>query len=310
MAFVFNQAALAELAALTGDPIPVEFAPVASDDQEDLIIGSTGDDTFVGGADEGVSDLFVLGDGNDVVEDYEAGVDTLGVFAAPEEISNVKFSLNEEGNVVVEADISTSDEAGGEYHMNTELRGVTNTADVKLIASNVIGDFDGVQIFPSEDVVEQPQPVISWPAAVEASSSSAAAPVATVSEEKPEPQRPYVIYGSTGDDILTGSESSEVFFSGVGNDTLYGGEGNDVFYSGNGFDHIITGDGQDTVVLSKNKSYDVVHDFNITEDVLTYSNLASLSFYSDDQNMAILDDGNLLAVIANAANMEDQIMIL
>ncbi len=53
------------------------------------------------------------------------------------------------------------------------------------------------------------------------------------------------IYGYAGDDSLYGSGGHDKLYGGSGNDSLYGGDGNDCLYGGSGFDYLDGGPGTD-----------------------------------------------------------------
>ncbi len=64
----------------------------------------------------------------------------------------------------------------------------------------------------------------------------------------------YCISGGVGDDLLNGTDESELFFGNDGNDRIYGGAGADSLYGGAGADTLYGGKGNDTIqdVYGKN----------------------------------------------------------
>ncbi len=75
-----------------------------------------------------------------------------------------------------------------------------------------------------------------------------------------------VMYGTDGDDTLTGGPGRDIIFGGNGDDLIDGGGGNDVLCGGNGEDHIIGGDGEDYIdggygndLLEGGELHDVIH---------------------------------------------------
>jgi Ca2+-binding RTX toxin-like protein len=59
-------------------------------------------------------------------------------------------------------------------------------------------------------------------------------------------ERDGAIFGGDGDDLITGSSSSNVIHGGAGNDTLIGGKGDDQLFGDAGNDALEGGDGIDT----------------------------------------------------------------
>lgn len=59
------------------------------------------------------------------------------------------------------------------------------------------------------------------------------------------------INGLTGDDLIYGEEGDDVIDGGSGEDTIYGGAGNDTIKTGSGSDLVIDNAGDDTYILSK-----------------------------------------------------------
>ncbi|WP_342618387.1 calcium-binding protein [Rhodoferax sp. GW822-FHT02A01] len=62
-------------------------------------------------------------------------------------------------------------------------------------------------------------------------------------------QRGFDIHGTSGDEVLTGTNVTDRIYAGTGNDTLIGGKGNDLLIAGSGADvfQFSAGDGNDTI---------------------------------------------------------------
>ena len=102
------------------------------------------------------------------------------------------------------------------------------------------------------------------------------------------------LYGGEGNDFLVGGPGKDIIVGGEGKDSLYGGDGEDLVFGGDGDDYIYGSGGKDTLVggagadifvvdsiaLGSGKAgdtvtgggatsgYDVIYDFNASEDKL------------------------------------------
>ncbi|WP_019673718.1 calcium-binding protein [Psychrobacter lutiphocae] len=92
-----------------------------------------------------------------------------------------------------------------------------------------------------------------------------------------------VVFGRAGNDMIIGTESSDVLHGGEGddvilslggNDKLYGAEGNDVLVSGTGNDWLVGGIGHDIFVIGSESGSDTIADFNNDvgyQDIIQFS---------------------------------------
>ena len=92
------------------------------------------------------------------------------------------------------------------------------------------------------------------------------------------------IRGLNGDDILNGGGGKDRLSGGAGFDTLLGGYGNDYIRSGAGTDVIdggagddiiYTGLGSDEILLQTGRGRDIVKDFDLSQDSLTFSGVSA-----------------------------------
>ena len=75
-----------------------------------------------------------------------------------------------------------------------------------------------------------------------------------------------IAYGGTGDDILLGCDGNDLLIGQIGNDVLVGGTGNDYLSGELGKDILIGGAGADMFVFSKPiDAIDVIVDFSLFE---------------------------------------------
>ena len=88
------------------------------------------------------------------------------------------------------------------------------------------------------------------------------------------------IYGTSGNDYLTGTEENTIYGD-EGDDTLIGGSGQDYLVGKGGNDILTGGSGQDTFVLNySGGGIDTIKDFSVTNDILkvTTSTISSSKF--------------------------------
>lgn len=111
------------------------------------------------------------------------------------------------------------------------------------------------------------------------------------------------IFGTKGDDVLSGSSRSEVFSGRQGDDTIYSNSGSDESFGGSGDDTIYGNSGDDILYGGGGPSYANMGNFTITEDydgVVTFLNEGagyrnSLGMYKIDESGAIYDVDILFA---------------
>jgi Ca2+-binding RTX toxin-like protein len=86
-----------------------------------------------------------------------------------------------------------------------------------------------------------------------------------------------VIFGNYGDDTIHGNAGHDILHGNAGNDTIYGDAGNDTLIGGQGSDILNGGTDADTFVWNAEdfttSAVDRVTDFNISEDVLRFSDV-------------------------------------
>ncbi len=84
--------------------------------------------------------------------------------------------------------------------------------------------------------------------------------------------------GTDNDDIIIGDDGDNILMGLAGNDVLKGGAGDDVLISGGGIDQLIGGAGSDRFVIPVDEfSRTYIIDFNVDQDVLDYSDFASVN---------------------------------
>ena len=83
------------------------------------------------------------------------------------------------------------------------------------------------------------------------------------------------LFGTAGDDLLTGTSGDDTLYGGLGNDVILGEAGDDLIYAGLGQDTLTGGAGGDTYVFTSaaQADGDVITDFDVTEDVIDLSQI-------------------------------------
>ncbi|MEH1902687.1 MAG: hypothetical protein V7L04_15045 [Nostoc sp.] len=83
-----------------------------------------------------------------------------------------------------------------------------------------------------------------------------------------------IIYGTSGNDYLTGTEINNRIYGYAGDDTLIGGSGEDYLVGGDGNDILTGGSGTDTFVLNySGGGIDTITDFSVNDDILEITTL-------------------------------------
>lgn len=187
----------------------------------DILYGGNGNDLMNGGAGR---DTFVYEGGNDLINDYEVGKDTIWFKSTMLQVNksvgnDILLTLRSGGTILVKdswgKEISYKDQSGEEKKIVVGLTQYGTDGDDSLIAA---GDQDDE----------------------------------------------HRIYGLDGNDSLTGGDSNDLLDGGAGNDsveanlgddTLYGGLGYDVLRGNGGNDMLYGGDGKDNLNGGRGRDY-------------------------------------------------------
>lgn len=78
------------------------------------------------------------------------------------------------------------------------------------------------------------------------------------------------LFGRADDDSLDGGEGNDALTGNAGDDVLSGGEGRDVLLAGGGNDQLEGGGGRDVFVFQNERGADVIRDFEIGADVISF----------------------------------------
>jgi Ca2+-binding RTX toxin-like protein len=89
------------------------------------------------------------------------------------------------------------------------------------------------------------------------------------------------LYGLEGNDRLLGQNGNDVLYGNAGFDTLEGGSGMDTLNGGSGMDTLIGGEGNDTFHFAGSFGNDVISDFSVNAETLSFSTFTGFSEASD-----------------------------
>lgn len=260
------------------------------EEDDDVLNGGNGNDILSGGTGK---DSFVFNgaSGQDVIEDFDLTADQLS-FADVASVSEFEQSVNGKGDLVLSWDYA------GETQSLT-LVGLTKA------------DFTSINFGPDmlHDTVSTDDP-----APDDAVHGSAANDMlyGTTGNDKIFAQGGSdTLYGDDGDDELSGDDGNDGLYGDAGNDHLRGGNGNDAIWGGTGNDTLeggagsdfLTGEagaddliggegndilaggsGADSFVFSRHSGLDMIRDFNLADDLLTFVDLSSAEDISASQD--------------------------
>lgn len=77
-----------------------------------------------------------------------------------------------------------------------------------------------------------------------------------------------ILHGDEGNDLLKGGPGSDIIYGGLGNDILRGSFGDDTLAGGEGDDILWGGEGQDVFVFSDTSGNDIIRDFETGQDMI------------------------------------------
>lgn len=110
--------------------------------------------------------------------------------------------------------------------------------------------------------------------------------------------------GGRGGDELFGEAGEDVLDGGNGHDYMEGGDGDDILIGGRGDDELVGGAGSDTFVFAPRSGYDVIEDFDVTEDVLNFTGNDNFDAYEDNGTL-VIDFGNGSEVELSGLTLDD-----
>lgn len=212
---------------------------VFGNDGADILFGSRGTDVLFGGETVGEIDMFRFheGDGQDVIADFELGVDQIEfinrfVGFADLQITQVgadaQVSYGTLGDVLTLSNVEAASLVSEDFGEETSKPGIVDgtDGDDRMVTTYI--DPEGDQIGDTDDVVR-------------GFAGNDYMNLARGSD---------LAYGGDGDDQIIGVRGGNTLYGGAGNDTLYSGHDTSTLYGGDGDDHLIgaTGKGGDHVL--------------------------------------------------------------
>ncbi|MBU2590868.1 MAG: hypothetical protein KKC21_02470, partial [Nitrospinae bacterium] len=111
-----------------------------------------------------------------------------------------------------------------------------------------------------------------------------------------------IIHGYAGNDTIKGNNGNDTIYGGVGNDTVYGNAGNDILDGGAGNDILYggrsskTGAGNDTYRFGMGSGQDTIYDYDKTKGNL---DIVSMSSDISSENIVFMKEGNDLLIFSN-----------
>ncbi len=109
--------------------------------------------------------------------------------------------------------------------------------------------------------------------------------------------------GDAGDDIIKGGKGIDILAGGDGDDTLKGGKGSDTITGGAGDDTMTGGKGADTFIFGADSGDDIIQDFDIEVDILTFSEGVSASEQIGDDALITHGNSTVLLLDVDAADL-------
>jgi Ca2+-binding RTX toxin-like protein len=276
------------------------YDTVYGGDGDDTLHGGIGEDTLIGGAGKNTF-IYVNGDGNDTITDFNSGQDTLqitsGTISKTERANSNQDLVFTIGNGTVTLKDAASKtikvkESRGNYTLSgiTSIDGPTITLDPDYTGTM---DATGLSIFETisasnlEGIVNitgNALDNIIW------AGKSGGTYKGGLGND--------TLHGSLGEDILYGDEGDDILQGYMGNDTLYGGEGNDTLYGNSSYaceaddDILYGGDGKDTFVID-GEGNDIIKDYTEGQDTV------EIEYYAHISNVALAKNRRDLIITVN-----------
>ncbi|MDO5558176.1 MAG: hypothetical protein Q4F95_01115 [Oscillospiraceae bacterium] len=199
----------------------------------DILEGGTGNDTLNGGNGQDTY-IYGIGDGTDIINEYESGADARNILEFREGITLDDLHIYRSGNYnltiqVGESEddrITISDFAYSDAYKKFKLKFADESeAELRELAKTLIGTDDDNVL---NAIYNQEQNTLS---------------------------------GLGGDDTLNAGNGDDILIGGAGNDTLNAGNGNDILDGGTGNDTLNGGNGQDTYIYGIGYGTDLINDY-------------------------------------------------
>jgi Ca2+-binding RTX toxin-like protein len=243
----------------------------------DVLYGEAGDDRLEGGAGNDVY-LFNLGDGHDVIYEYENRVGKNNVVKLGEGIAVDDIELLAKPTNGNYSDLIIRIKSTGETI--TVLNGMLyNTANSSNYYSIQSIEFADGTVWEWSDISAQPMTVAEGSYNNYGYAASEGG----------------ILHGNSADNKMWGSAKADALYGGAGNDTLLGDAGADLLHGGLGIDRLEGGAGDDVYLFNLGDGHDVIYEY---ENRSGKNNVVKLG-----EGIAV-DDIELLAKPTNGNNSD------
>ncbi len=109
-----------------------------------------------------------------------------------------------------------------------------------------------------------------------------------------------VLYGTDGDDTITGYSTNDIIYGGDGNDKIYSGDGRDTLTGGAGDDYLEGGRGSDTYIWNPGDGNDTISDYLYSGGGVYDTNILKIGEGVDPAGVQITRNGyNLIFLMGN-----------
>ena len=199
----------------------------------DKLYGGTGNDTYV----------FNLGDGQDIIQDYDRNAGNMDTISFGEGILAENVMLQRSGNNIEVIIKGTEDKITIQNYF-TPYYSYTSIYNVEKItfADGTNWDVDHIKA------------EVRNIRGTEADDTLNGYSVGNSQDE--------TFYAGEGSDTVNAAAGNDIIYAGVGNDTVNGGDGADTIYGGKGNDKLFGDVGNDTYVFNLGDGQDIIQDYD------------------------------------------------
>jgi Ca2+-binding RTX toxin-like protein len=284
----------------------------------DVLYGGTGNDRLEGGAGDDVY-VFNLGDGHDVISDYEGSSAKRNVIRFGEGISgdSLEFILKASASSSYMDLVILVKETGETV---TVERGVCNaTVNANNYYSIQALEFADGTVWEWSDIAARPMHLSGT--ITNATVNALAEGGILIGNENGNVLQgassvANVLYGGDGDDTLKGGNLGDVLHGGTGDDLLQGGGGDDLLHGGTGNDRLEGGTGDDVYIFNLGDGHNVISDYEgrsakrnvirfgegISGDSLEFTLKASATYGYMDLVILVKETGETVTVERGVCN--------
>ncbi len=212
----------------------------------DKLYGDTGNDTYV----------FALGDGNDIIQDYDVTASQTDTIRFLENISPENISIIRSGNDMIITNLQSGDKVtvSNAYIVNS------NGKSCYFIEQFV---FQNGTVWNLDEIVNQTRKHLGTDGNDYLVGNTG---TSVYSDDE-------IFYAGAGNDTIWGRDGNDILYGGGGDDKLYGESGDDILYGETGNDTLNGGNGNDTYLFALGDGAD-----KIVESDADLSNIDTIRF--------------------------------